>query len=285
MADLLRRLRDASRRRVAASRRRCPDRELRRRAKDAPAAVPLRLDPRGFDLIAEIKPRSPSAGRLMDPGDPPARVIRDRAADYEAGGAAAVSVLTEPTAFDGALAHLSAACAAVQVPVIRKDFLVDPYQILEARAKGASGVLLIVRILPGDLLERMLDACAALGMFAVVEVFDPADARRIATLGVSGPGADSRPILLGVNARDLRSLAIHDESLERLAAYLPVGVPTVAESGLATEEDIARAAFLGYDLALVGTALMRSDRPRFLTASLIQAGRRTKARASAGGAR
>jgi indole-3-glycerol phosphate synthase len=284
LADLLRTLSDASTLRAAEARSRCPEPELRRRARDASPPIPLRLDPSRFDLIAEIKLRSPSGGRLADPASDSHRVARDRCAAYAAGGAAAVSVLTEPTAFDGALSHLSAASGAAHLPTIRKDFLVDPYQVLEARAAGASGVLLIVRLLGDDLLERMLDAVAGLGMFALLEVFDREEADRIGPLAESRHAAGDPFLLLGVNARDLRSLAVHGDSLERLSTRLPAGPPAVAESGLTVEADIARAAAAGYSLALVGTALMRSDHPRLLTESLLRAGRREKSRHSAGGA-
>jgi indole-3-glycerol phosphate synthase len=283
MTDLLRSLSDFSTRRVADARSRCPEPELRRRARDAPPPVRLRFHPSGFDLIAEVKLRSPSAGRLVDPGADPHRVARDRSAAYAAGGAAAISVLTEPSAFDGSLSHLAAASGAMALPVLRKDFLVDPYQVLEARAAGASGVLLIVRLLKGDLLRRMLDAAGGLGMFSLLEVFDLEEADRIGALLESGRPASDAPILLGVNARDLRSLAVHGDSLEKLATRLPAGPPTVAESGLTHEADVARAASVGYSLALVGTALMRSHRPRLLTSALLQAGRRAKPRRAAGG--
>ncbi len=283
MTDLLRRMEEASRARVEAARARRPGRELRRRVLDAPPAESLRLDPSGFDLIAEIKLRSPSAGRLSDPGADPLRLVRERALAYAAGGAAAVSVLTEPSAFDGDLFHLLAASRAVTVPVMRKDFLVDPYQLLEARAAGASGVLLIAKLLRGSRFRRMIDACLELGMFALIEVFDAPDVDRAAAALAPEEARNGPPVLLGVNARDLRSLALHGDSLERLAMRLPSGYPKVAESGLADEEDAARVASLGYSLALVGTALMASGRPQSKTAALIRSGRTARRRRAAGG--
>ena len=226
----------------------------------------------GFDLIAEIKRNSPAEGALALDADVP-----KRAADYAATGAAAISVLTEPTRFNGSLDDLAAAAVAAvprQIPVMRKDFLVDPWQVLEAREAGAGGVLLIVAMLTDDQLDELLAAATEQGLFVLLEAFDEADLER-ASQHVAGHAHDAggAPRLLGVNTRDLRTLAVDPARLARLAPCLPPGVPAVAESGLHTADDAAAAAALGYGLALVGTALMRAAEPAKLAAAMIAAGR------------
>jgi indole-3-glycerol phosphate synthase len=233
----------------------------------APPAPPLRLA--GFDLIAEIKRSSPAEGALAADAD-----VAARALEYGAAGAAAVSVLTEPERFDGSLEDLAAAAGALQkcgIPAMRKDFLVDPWQVLEARAAGAGGVLLIIAMLDDGALGEMLATAREQGLFALLEAFDEADLDRAAAwLGTARDGA---PLLVGVNTRDLRTLAVDPGRLARLAQRLPAGVATVAESGLQTAADAAEAARLGYRLALVGTALMRAPDPGELAASMLAAGR------------
>ena len=235
-----------------------------------PPVVPLRLGE--FDVIAEIKDRSPAEGDLARPESDRA----ERARQYAAGGAAAISVLTEPSRFAGSLAHLEEVAAAVpDVPVMRKDFLVDPVQVLEARSAGASGVLLIINMLPEDTLHEMLDACFDKDMFVLLEGFDGDDlARAIALLRepVFGSKAASGQLLVGVNTRNLRTLHVDPDRLETLAPSLPAA-RCVAESGLHTADDAARVAGLGYRLALVGTALMRSPDPEALVTGMRNAGR------------
>jgi indole-3-glycerol phosphate synthase len=231
--------------------------------------VPLRLG--RFDVIAEIKDRSPAEGDLAAPNSD----RRARARLYADGGAAAISVLTEPTRFAGSLDHLADVVAAVpEVPVMRKDFLVDPVQVDEARAAGASGVLLIATMLDDALLRRMLDTAFAHGMFVLLESFDREDLRRVELLcgedAYAGASADGR-LLVGVNTRNLRTLEVDNARLARLAPSLPA-VRCVAESGLVTADDAARVASLGYRLALVGTALMRSEDPAGLVAAMRAAG-------------
>ena len=234
------------------------------------AARPPRLRLADFDVIAEIKRHSPAEGVLGATVD-----VAGRAATYAGGGAAAVSVLTEPARFGGSLDDLAGAVAALQpagIPAMRKDFLVDPWQLLEARAAGAGGALLIVAMLDDILLEEMLATAAEQGLFVLLEAFDEADLERAGrhAAGRSGPA----PVLVGVNTRDLRTLAVDATRLERLAPRLPPRIPAVAESGLHTADDAARAAALGYRLALVGTALMRASDPGGLVADMVQAGRR-----------
>ena len=261
MPDFLTAMSEASGSRARAAREGAGKTGLRSRAASAPP--PRRLDLQGgFDLIAEAKLASPSEGRLIEGGTQ--RVI-ELARAFADSGAAAVSVLTEESSFGGALEHLRAASAAIETPVMRKDFLVDPIQVLEARAAGASGVLLIARILPGALLEEMVDLTLELGMFALVEVFDLSDLEDAAS--VSG-----KDVLIGVNCRDLATLEVEFDRFESLFPHLPSGTPAVAESGVLTATDAARVAALGYRLALVGSSLVSSGRPAEMAAELIAAG-------------
>lgn len=230
----------------------------------------LALAADAFDLIAEIKGRSPAEGELSDKAF-------DRAAQasrYAAGGAAAISVLTEPSRFDGSMQHLEDVVAAVpDTPVMRKDFLVDIVQVLEARAAGASGVLLIVAMLDDRRLRAMLDCAAEHRMFVLLESFDSEDLTRTRKLltGADDERIESGQLLFGVNTRNLRTLAVDPDRLKNLAAELPRG-RSVAESGLYTARDAATVARLGYSLALVGTALMKSDDPAGLVAAMKEAG-------------
>lgn len=253
-----------------------PAAELRARIADLPPAPKLRLSSQGFDLIAEMKLRSPAVGALRAAGEEdPAR----RARVYADAGAAAVSVLTEPSRFDGSLAHLEQAAAAIAsagVPAMRKDFLVDPYQVLEARAAGAGGVLLILRMLSRDALERLLDAALEQRLFVLLEAFDDADVEAAVALlepRRGTPSAGDDPLLLGVNCRDLVTLQVVPGRLEAMADRLPAWIPRVAESGLATPADAARLAACGYDLALVGSALMTGGEPRQLAGAMLAAAR------------
>jgi indole-3-glycerol phosphate synthase len=229
------------------------------------------LELSGFDIIAEIKGRSPAEGELaaadLDRGA--------RAGQYANGGAAAISVLTEPSRFDGDIAHLEDVVAAVpRTPVMRKDFLVAPVQVLEARRAGASGVLLIAAMLDDDKLRGMLDTAYEHGMFVLLECFDEEDLARVDRLLDYPPDADQAAagaLLVGINTRNLRTLEVDGERLHRLAPLLP-DARCVAESGLHTPDDAAQAAADGYRLALVGTALMRSDDPAALIAAMRDAG-------------
>jgi indole-3-glycerol phosphate synthase len=238
---------------------------LERRAKGAPRSAPLRLSNAGFDVIAELKLKSPAAGRLGEQSDDWLK----RVEDYARGGAAAVSVLTEPSRFDGSLEHLrqaSEALAPLGVPAMRKDFLVDPYQVLEARAAGAGGVLVIVRMLSRSQMTPLLDAAAEHGMFVLLEAFDAADLAAARELLETRAGARTAPaaaenILVGINCRDLQTLEVVPERFEALAPQLPGDWPAVAESGVASAADARHMMRLGYRLALIGTALMRHDDP------------------------
>ena len=262
MSDFLQQMATRSAERAAAAG------SIRERDLDKPV-VPLQLG--AFDVIAEIKGRSPAEGALAGVDlDRPAQARR-----YAAGGAAAISVLTEPSRFDGALEHLEAVAAAVPgTPVMRKDFLVEPVQVLEARRAGASGVLLITAMLSDARLRSMLDAAFEPGMFVLLEAFDEHDLARSSAL-LENPAVRDRAaagqLLIGVNTRNLRTLEVDAARLERLAPLLPAA-RRVAESGLATAGDAAAVAEWGYGLALVGSALMRSDDPAGLVAAMRAAG-------------
>ncbi len=267
MSDFLATMADASRARVDAAQRARSFADLQASALAAAPVHRLVLD--RFDVIAEVKLSSPSAG-VLDRGsaDAVARVVA-RAAAYERGGACAVSVLTEPSRFGGALDHLAAASKAVAIPTMRKDFLVDAWQVWEAREAGASGVLVVLRIVDEPTLDAILTASAACGMFTLLEAFDERDLERAAA--AVGRGGDR--LLVGVNTRNLATLAIDPERLAKLASRLPAGIPTVAESGLTGPADAARAARLGYKLALVGTHLMNDDQPTEAILAMCRAGR------------
>ena len=236
--------------------------QMRRQALQT--APPPALSLSAFDVLAEIKWRSPSAGTLAAPPDLE-RATADRAVRYAEAGAAAVSVLTEPMRFGGSLSLLSAAAAVCPVPVMRKDFLVDPAQVYEARVAGAGGVLLIVRSLSDTLLQDMLGAAEESGLFVLIEAFDAADLQRLPALPAN--------TLVGVNTRNLVTLAVVPDRLAALVGQIPAGCVPVAESGMASPEDVAAAAALGYRMALVGSALMRTSTPDVLVSAMKEAGR------------
>jgi indole-3-glycerol phosphate synthase len=267
--DFLAAMASASRARVARERALCPQRALQAQASALPPAPRLALSQRGFDLIAEVKLRSPAAGQLKDGGED----IAARVAAYADAGAAAISVPTEPSRFDGELAHVTRAVQGLagRIPVMRKDFLVDAYQVYEARVAGAGGVLIILRMLGRADIEALLEAAAQLGLFALLEAFDATDLTLAAEL-VREYGQRAS-LLVGVNCRDLVTLKVVPGRLEALAPLLPRTVPRVAESGVTSGADAARLAAEGYDMALVGSALMQSGDPLELAASMLRAGR------------
>jgi indole-3-glycerol phosphate synthase len=207
------------------------------------------------NVIAECKRRSPSRGVLAPQYDP-VSIARQ----YEAGGAAAISVLTEPTFFDGALDHLTAVRKAVDLPVLRKDFVVDEYQLLEARAAGADAVLLIVAALEQPDLVRLQSRAWELGLAALVEVHDDEELSR---------AIDGGARLVGVNNRNLRTLAVDVGASDRLAAKMPAGVIGVSESGLQTRGDLERLAAAGYRAFLIGERFMTDPDPARAITELI----------------
>ena len=215
-----------------------------------------------FNVIAECKRRSPSKGVLRPDYDPVA-VARS----YADAGAAAISVLTEPTFFDGALQHLVDVRAAVSVPLLRKDFIVSEYQLLEAKAAGADAVLLIVAALRPAELKVLHDHATRYGLDALVEVHD---ARELAI------ALDAGARLVGVNNRNLRTLDVDVHASERLIAEMPPDVIAVSESGLRSADDLHRLRALGYRAFLIGEALMTSTDPGKALAGLLEVHGRTK---------
>ncbi|MBU6212924.1 MAG: indole-3-glycerol phosphate synthase TrpC [Actinomycetales bacterium] len=210
-------------------------------------------------VIAEVKRRSPSAGALADI---PSAAAAARA--YEAGGASMVSVLTEPRWFAGSLADLEDVAASVAIPVLRKDFIVDRYQIVEACAAGADAVLLIVAALSDTELRSLLDEAARWQLSALVEVHDEAEAERAAAAGAQ---------VIGVNARNLVSLDVDTDTFARVAAHVPTTAVRVAESGLRTPADVAAAVRAGAHAVLIGQALVQSPDPTLLIAQMKEAAR------------
>jgi indole-3-glycerol phosphate synthase len=199
------------------------------------------------NVVAECKRRSPSRGVLCRDYDP-AAIARC----YEAAGAAAISVLTEPTFFDGTLQHLAAVRAAVQVPLLRKDFIVSEYQLLEARAAGADAVLLIVAALRDDELKALAAGAIGLGLDTLVEVHDERELERAFAIGAR---------IVGVNNRNLRTLQVDVSASERLIAQIPAEVVAVSESGLRSPDDLMRLKTAGYRAFLIGERLMATPDP------------------------
>lgn len=270
--DFLARMATASHRRLDAAIGRVGEKELRALVAGLPPPPAPRFTTEAFHLVAEVKRRSPSAGALAGAALSPV----EQARRYAEGGAVAVSVLTEPDEFDGDLEHLREVARALpSLAVMRKDFLVGTYQVLEARAAGAAGVLLIAAMLEPEQIEAMLACALGLGMFVLVEVFDRPDLDRCvpALLAAAATEAGRGRVLLGVNCRNLRTLAVEFGRFAALAPHLPRGVPWVAESGIEGPEQAAEVARLGYRLALVGTALMRAGDPAAAAQALLRAAR------------
>ena len=216
-------------------------------------------------VIAEVKRSSPSKGALATIKDPAAL-----AAEYEKGGAAVISVLTEERRFHGSLADLDAVRARVDIPVLRKDFVVTPYQVWEARAHGADLVLLIVAALEQTVLESLVERVHSLGMTALVEVHDTEEVARAADAGAR---------VIGVNARDLRSLEVDRTTFARVAPSIPSHIIKIAESGVRGPHDVMDYARAGADAVLVGEALVTDDAPRASVADLVAAGAHPSLRA------
>ena len=208
----------------------------------------------GSSVIAEVKRRSPSKGDLADIPDPAAL-----ATEYAAGGAAAISVLTEQRRFGGSLADLRAVRAAVDAPVLRKDFIVTTYQLVEGRAAGADLALLIVAALDDDTLRRLHDEARELGLTVLVEVHDEAETERAVTIGAE---------LVGVNARNLKTLEVDDTTFGRLAPLVPGDRVLVAESGISGPVDVKRFVAEGAHAVLVGEALVKDGMPREAVAAM-----------------
>jgi indole-3-glycerol phosphate synthase len=212
----------------------------------------------GVKVIAEVKRSSPSRGALAMIADP-----AGLAADYAAGGASVISVLTEQRRFGGSLEDLAAVRAAVDIPVLRKDFMVSSYQLWEARAYGADVILLIVAALDQPTLVGLRERAESLGMTALVEVHDEAETERAVDAGAR---------VIGVNARNLKTLEVDRDTFARLAPHIPDGVVKVAESGVRGPEDLLDYALAGAGAVLVGESLVTGGRPREAVADLVAAG-------------
>jgi len=232
-------------------------RELERRAAAAPKPLPFAraLAGRDVGVIAEVKRRSPSAGAIREDLD---AVAHARA--YTQGGAVAISVLTDELHFGGSLDDLARVASAVSVPVLRKDFILDELQLYEARAAGASAVLLIVRALTADGLRALGHAARDQGLGVLVEVH---------SVGELELALEVEPTAVGVNSRDLATFAVDLAHAERLVALVPRGVPVIAESGIATRADVERMAAAGADLVLVGTSVAGNADPGAAVARLV----------------
>ena len=259
-ADLLQAIVGATRTRVAAQKARVTPGTLEQRVavRTPPRGLRTALLGEGLHVIAECKRRSPSRGVLREHYMP-----ADIAAGYADAGAAAISVLTEPTFFDGDLAHLEAVRAAVDLPVLRKDFIVDPYQIVEARAAGADAVLLIVAALDPACLRELSHAAADAGLDALIEVHDEAELDTALSAGAA---------LIGVNNRNLRTLAVDVNASMRLAPRIPGEVVAVTESGLREAADLDRLSAAGYRGFLIGERLMTSANPGAALGDLLRRG-------------
>src|SRR5438094_2681655 len=245
----------ATRSRVAALKPRARDLERQAAASPPPRQFARALAGSAVGVIAEVKRRSPSAGPIREDLDP-ARHARA----YERGGAVAISVLTDEVHFGGSLEDLARVAQAVTVPVLCKDFILDELQLLEARAAGGSGVLLIVRALAPEQLRALARAARDQDLGVLVEVHTEQELEQ--ALG-------AEPTALGVNSRDLATFTVDLALAERLLARVPPGVPAVAESGIETRADVARLAQAGADLVLVGTSVSRTDDPAAAVRALV----------------
>lgn len=217
-------------------------------------------------VIAEVKRSSPSKGALADIADPAGLAV-----DYEAGGAAVISVLTEQRRFGGSLADFDDVRARVEVPLLRKDFIVTPYQVWESRAHGADLVLLIVAALDQPTLAGLLDRAHSLGMTALVEAHTGEEVTRAVDAGAK---------VIGVNARDLHTLEVNRNVFSELAPLIPKGIVKVAESGVRGPHDVLDYARWGADAVLVGEALVTEGSPRAAVANMAAAGSHPALRAA-----
>ncbi|MEP7088608.1 MAG: indole-3-glycerol phosphate synthase TrpC [Nocardioidaceae bacterium] len=231
--------------------------EAARRAPDALDPMPVFRSP-GVSVIAEVKRSSPSEGALAAITDPAALAV-----NYERGGAATISVLTERRRFGGSLEDLRAVRAAVSVPVLRKDFIVTSYQLWEARAAGADVALLIVAALTQNQLESLVDRAHSIGLTPLVEVNDEEEVDRALAAGAT---------LVGVNARSLKTLEVDRTTFSRLAPRIPDDVVRVAASGVRGPHDVFEYAKQGAHVVLVGETLVRGEDPRTAVADLVAAG-------------
>ena len=243
--------------------------EIEAAAERAPAArdfVGALADIQTVALIAECKRRSPGAGQIRVSLDP-----AELTAGYQEAGAAALSVLTDGPYFGGSLADLSNVRVATSIPILRKDFTLDPLHVLEARAAGADAVLLIVRILDDPTLARLLSEASAVGLDAVVEVHDAGELERALRVGAA---------VVGINNRDLSTFHTDLDTTIGLLEQLPGDVLVVSESGIRTRDDVERLGAAGIDAVLVGESLLRADRPAEAARALAGAARARRAGAT-----
>jgi indole-3-glycerol phosphate synthase len=266
MADVLEEIVQKTRARLDIQKQNLPLAELRRQAsqrkKIFPFAQALRK-PDGIAVIAELKQASPSAGVIRQETD-----LGGRVKGYAKGGAAALSILTEEYYFHGSPYILELARKECDLPILRKDFIVDPYQIEESRRMGADAVLLITTLLPGELLKDLLAHAREAGMDALVETHDVADVEKALQAGAT---------LIGINHRNLRTLQMDLSTAERLLPMIPKdGKTVVVESGIKTPEEAARFHRLGAHAVLIGETLMRHPKPEEIVRSFAQAGRPVK---------
>ncbi|HEY8718846.1 indole-3-glycerol phosphate synthase TrpC [Pengzhenrongella sp.] len=245
-----------------------PLRALKERAARVPGAkecLSVLHNEAAVAVIAEVKRSSPSRGALAPITDPASLAL-----EYEKGGAAVISVLTEQRRFGGSLADLTAVRGAVEIPILRKDFIVTPYQIWEARAYGADVVLLIVAALEQTVLTSFVERVHSLGMTALIEVHDEEEVARAVDAGAQ---------LIGVNSRNLKTLEVDRGTFARVAPVIPVDIVRVAESGVRGPHDVMAFAREGADAVLVGEALVTDESPRKSVADLVAAGAHPSLRA------
>lgn len=237
-----------------------PLEQLKERAAHVPPARDVEAILGGEDVcvIAEVKRSSPSKGALADIPDPAALAV-----EYEAGGAHCISVLTEQRRFGGSLADLAAVRAAVDIPVLRKDFVVSSYQLWEARAYGADVILLIVAALEQEALVSLIERARSLGLTPLVEVHDEAEVARAVAAGAS---------VIGVNARNLKTLEVDTSTFARVAPSIPASAVKIAESGVRDAHDLIVYAEAGADAVLVGESLVTGQDPRAAVHDLVTAG-------------
>ncbi|MFN0117068.1 MAG: indole-3-glycerol phosphate synthase TrpC [Elusimicrobiota bacterium] len=214
--------------------------------------------PGQITLIAEMKRRSPSAGVIRDPFD-----AGQIARDYQKGGAHAISVLTENARFGGSLEDMLLVKTASELPILRKDFIFDVYQVIEAKVHGASAVLLIADALEPVLLKELVDCCRLYNIYPLVEIFTEAALKS---------AVDSGAQIIGINTRNLRTLAMLPENVEKLAPLIPKDRLIVAESGIKTAEDVAKMKGLNVAAMLVGESILRQENLALAVSTLVQAG-------------